>query len=100
MFVFDYNRISIFWGCCKSNSLRINRKSLISNDSTAAKTCNDSQSEGKKKDNKWVFIVGDSIVKHLNRYVIGGKTGNSPANISTSDQRYFNVGINVEITLI
>ena len=51
-----------------------NRKSLISNDITA-KTCNDSQSVGKRKDNKRVFIVGDSIIKHLNGYVIGSKTG-------------------------
>ena len=54
----------------------INRKSLISNDITAVKTCNDSQSVGKRKDNKLVFIVGDSIIKPLNGYVIGGKTGN------------------------
>ena len=53
----------------------INRKSLISSDITAAKTCNDSQSVGKRKDNKRVFIVGNSIIKHLNGYVIGGKTG-------------------------
>ena len=49
---------------------------MISNDITEAKICNDSQSVGKKKDNKRVFIVGDSITKHLNGYVIGGKTGN------------------------
>ena len=54
----------------------INRKSLIFNDITAVKTCTDSQSVGKRKDNKRVFIVGDSINKHLNGYVIGGKTGN------------------------
>ena len=54
----------------------INRKSLISNDVTAANTCNYSKSVGKRKDNKRVFIVGDSIIKHLNGYVIGGKTGN------------------------
>ena len=54
----------------------INRKSLSSNDITTAKTYNDSQLVGKKKDNKRVFIVGDSIIKHLNGYVIGGKTGN------------------------
>ena len=53
----------------------INRKSLSSNDITTAKTYNDSQLVGKKKDNKRVFIVGDSIIKHLNGYVIGGKTG-------------------------
>ena len=49
---------------------------MISNDITAANTCNDSQSVGKRKDNKPVLIVGDSIIKHLNEYVIGGKTGN------------------------
>ena len=54
----------------------INRESLIFNDITAAKTCNDSQSVGKRKDNKRVFIAGDSIIKHLNGYVIGCKTGN------------------------
>ena len=54
----------------------INWKSLSSNDIAAAKTCIDSQSVGKRKDNKRVFIVGDSIIKHLNRYVIGGKAGN------------------------
>ena len=54
----------------------INRKSLSSNDITTAKTYNDSQLVGKKKDNKRVFIVGDSIIKHLNGYVIGGKAGN------------------------
>ena len=54
----------------------VNRKSLISNDITAANTCNDSQSVGKRKDNKRILIVGDSIIKHLNEYVIGGKTGN------------------------
>ena len=46
----------------------INRKSLSSNDITTAKTYNDSQLVGKKKDNKRVFIVGDSIIKHLNGY--------------------------------
>ena len=54
----------------------INRKSLSSNDVTAAKTCNDSQSVRKRKDNKRVFIIGDSIIKHLNGYVTGGKAGN------------------------
>ena len=51
----------------------MNRKSLSSSDITAAKKCNDSQSIGKPKDNIRVFIVGDSIVKHLNGYVISGK---------------------------
>ena len=46
------------------------------NDITAAETCNDSQSVGKRKDNKRLSIVGDSIIKHLNGYVIGSKTGN------------------------
>ena len=54
----------------------INRKSLSFNDITAAETCNDSQSVGKRKDNKRLSIVGDSIIKHLNGYVIGSKTGN------------------------
>ena len=54
----------------------MNRKSLSFNDITAAETCNDSQSVGKRKDNKRVSIVGDSIIKHLNGYVIGSKTGN------------------------
>ena len=49
---------------------------MSSNDITAAKICNDNQSVGKRKDNKRVFIVGDSIIKHLNGYVIGGKAGN------------------------
>ena len=53
----------------------INRKSLSSNDITAAKTRNDGQSVGKKKD-KRVFTVVDSIIKHLNGYVIRGKVGN------------------------
>ena len=54
----------------------INRKSLSSNEIKAAKTCNDSQSVAKRKDNKRVFIVDDSIIKHLNGYVIGGKAEN------------------------
>ena len=54
----------------------MNRKSLSFNDITAAETCNDSQLVGKRKDNKRVSIVGDSIIKHLNGYVIGSKTGN------------------------
>ena len=54
----------------------MNRKSLSSKDITAAKTSNDSQSVGKKKDNKRVFIVGNNIIKNLNGYVIAGKTGN------------------------
>ena len=54
----------------------INRKRLSSYDITAATICNDNQSVGKRKDNKRVFIVGDSIIKHLNGYVIGGKAGN------------------------
>ena len=54
----------------------INRKNLSSNDITAAKAWNDSELVGKRKDNKRVFIVGDGIIKHLNGYVIGGKTGN------------------------
>ena len=48
----------------------IKRKSLSSNNIIAAKTCNDSQSVGKRKDNKRVFIVGDSIIKHLNGYIM------------------------------
>ena len=62
----------------------INRKRLISNDITAARTCNDSQSVGKRNDNKWVFVVGDSIIKRLNGYVIGGKTGNCNVYIRLS----------------
>ena len=54
----------------------INRKCLISNNIVATKTCNDSQSVGKRKDNKQIFTVGDSIIEHLNGYAIGGKTGN------------------------
>ena len=54
----------------------INRKSLPSNNTTAAKACNNSQSVRKRKDNKRVFIVGDSIIKHLSGYVIGGKARN------------------------
>ena len=53
----------------------INRKSLSSSNITTAKTCNYSQSVGKGKDNKRAFIVGDSIIKHLNGYVMGGKAG-------------------------
>ena len=49
----------------KDGKSSTNSKSLISNDITAAKTCNDSQSVGKRKDNKQVFIVGDSVIKHL-----------------------------------
>ena len=62
----------------------INRKSLISNDITTAKACNDSQSVGKRKYNKRIFIVGNSIVKHLNGYVIGGKTGNCNVYVKPS----------------
>ena len=58
---------------------------MISNDITAAKTCNDSQSVGKRKDNKRVFIVDDSIIKHLNGYVIGGKTGNCNVYVRPSN---------------
>ena len=54
----------------------INRKSLSSNNTTAAKACNNSQSVRKRKDNKRVFIVGDSIIKHLSGYIIGGKARN------------------------
>ena len=54
----------------------INNKSLISNNITAAKTGNDSKLVGRRKDSKRIFIVGDKIIKHLNRYVIYGKTGN------------------------
>ena len=39
---------------------------------------------GKRKDNKRVFIVCDSIIKHLNRYVIGGKTGNCNVYVKPS----------------
>ena len=49
---------------------------MISNDIIAAITCTDIQSAEKRKNNKPVFIVGDSIIKHLNGHVIGGKTGN------------------------
>ena len=42
------------------------------------------QSVGKRKDNKRVFIVGDSIIKHLNGYVIGGKTGNCNVYVTPS----------------
>ena len=49
---------------------------MISKNTTVAKTWKDSQSVGNKKDNERVFIVGDNIIKHLNGYVIGGKTGN------------------------
>ena len=48
---------------------------MSSNDIAAAKTWNDGQSVGKRKD-KRVFTVGDSLIKHLNGYVIGGKAGN------------------------
>ena len=48
---------------------------MSSNNITAAKTWNDGQSLGKRKD-KRVFTAGDSIIKHLNGYVIGGKAGN------------------------
>ena len=54
----------------------INRKSFSSMDITAVTTCNYSQWVGKRKDNKRVFIVRDSIIKHFNGYVIGGKAGN------------------------
>ena len=57
---------------------------MISNDITAAKTCNDSQSVGKRKDNKRVFIVGDSTIKHLNGYVISGKIGNCNVYVKPS----------------
>ena len=49
---------------------------MISKNTTVVKTWKDSQSVGNKKDNERVFIVGDNIIKHLNGYVIGGKTGN------------------------
>ena len=62
----------------------INRKLPSSNNITAGKRCNDSQLVGKRKDNKQVFIVGDSIIKHLNRYVIGGKTGNCNVHVRPS----------------
>ena len=54
----------------------INSKSLILNNTTVVKTCNDIQSVGSKKDSKQVFIAGDSIIKHLNGYVVLGKTEN------------------------
>ena len=54
----------------------INSKSLTSNNTAVVKACNDSQSVGSKKDNKQVFITGDSIIKHLNGYVVLGKTEN------------------------
>ena len=46
------------------------------NNITAAKACNDSQLVEHRKDNKRVFMVGNSFIKHLNGYAIGGKTGN------------------------
>ena len=61
----------------------INNKSLISNDTTAARTCNNSQSVRSKKYNKRVFIVDDSIIKLLNGYVIGGKTGKCNVYVRT-----------------
>ena len=57
---------------------------MISNDITVAKTCKDSRSVGKRKDKKGVFIVGDSIIKHLNGYLIGDKTGNCNVYIRPS----------------
>ena len=63
----------------------INSKTLISNHTKAAKTSSDSQSVEKKKGNKRVFIVGDCNIKHLNGYVIGGKTGNCNVNVRPSD---------------
>ena len=63
----------------------INSKSLISNHTKAAKTCSDSQSLEKRKDNKRVFIVGDCNIKHLNGYVIGGKTGKCNVNVRPFD---------------
>ena len=65
----------------------IKKKSLSSKSLsfiTAAKTCNDSQSVGKRKDNKWVFVVGDNIIKHLNGYVIGGKAENCNVSVRPS----------------
>ena len=54
------------------------------NDITAAKTCNDSQLVEHRKDNKRVFMVGNSFIKHLNGYVIGGKTGNCTVYVRPS----------------
>ena len=54
----------------------INRKRLSSKDITAGKTYSNSQLVGHRKDNKKVFILGNIIIKQLNGYAIGGKTGN------------------------
>ena len=57
---------------------------MISKNTTVAKTWKDSQLVGNKKDNKRVFIEGDNIIKHLNGYVIGGKTGNCNVYVRSS----------------
>ena len=57
---------------------------MISKNTTVAKTWKDSQLVANKKDNKRVFIVGDNIIKHLNGYVIGGKTGNCNVYVRSS----------------
>ena len=39
---------------------------------------------GKRKDNKRVFIGRDSIIKHLNGHLIGGKTRNGNVYVTPS----------------
>ena len=50
----------------QKNDRDINKEKFVIQRYYSSKTCNDSQSVGKRKDNKRVFIVGDSIIKHLN----------------------------------
>ena len=56
----------------------------IINDTAAARTCNGSQPVEKLKDDKRVFIVGDDIIKNLNGYIIGSKTGNCDVYVRPS----------------
>ena len=53
----------------QKNDRGINKEKFVIQRYYSSKTCNDSQSVAKRKYNKQVFTVGDSVIKHLHEYL-------------------------------
>ena len=70
------------------------------NDITAEKTCNDSQLVEHRKDNTRVFMVGNSFIKHLNGYPVGGKTGNCNVYVRPSHGAKVRCAVDYAILII